>query len=191
MAHKFDPQNKKKLDNEERKKIFPAEAAVGIFGCESGEYVADIGCGTGYLTIPAAKVVGPYGMVYGYDTSERMLEGLRERTGKLGLENIKLFLSEEYSLPLPHKECSRALMSSVFHEVDDRVRFAKAAAEILIPEGVLTILEMKPGVDGPGPPDHHRIASGIVEADLEKAGFEIIDSGDMNEYFYYVKGRKR
>lgn len=190
MAHKFDPEHLEVLHTEERKRIFPAEKAVELSGCSTGDIVVDIGCGSGYLTIPAAQAVGSSGMVYGIDTSERMLEVLNRQISKLGISNIKTLISDEYKLPLEDGICSRAVMSSVFHEVDDRILFARAALDVLVSGGTLTIFEMIPGVVGIGPPEHHRVSSETVASDLEKAGYTIADSGNMNGFFYYVTGRK-
>lgn len=53
MAHKFDPENMHVLDMEERKKIFPPEKALAAAKLKEGDALADIGCGAGYLSIPA------------------------------------------------------------------------------------------------------------------------------------------
>ncbi len=191
MAHKFDPDRMEVLHSDERKRIFPADTAIEILGCGEGDTVADIGCGTGYLTIPVARSVGVSGLVYAFDTSERMLGVLEKRAGNEELMNIRTVLSEEYKLPVEKASCRRAVMSSVFHEVDDRVLFARTAFDILAPGGSLTVFEMIPGVVGVGPPEHHRVSSEEVAADMAAAGYAITDGGNMNEFFYYVTGRKQ
>ena len=114
MAHKFDPDHFEVLHTEERKRIFPADAAVEILDCKPGDVVADIGCGTGYLTIPIAGCIGGTGTVYAFDTSDRMLNVLQRRAEDLGITNIKTAVSEEYRLPVDSGKCDRAVMSSVF-----------------------------------------------------------------------------
>jgi ubiquinone/menaquinone biosynthesis C-methylase UbiE len=44
-----------------------------------GERVLDLACGTGLVTLPAARAVGPSGQVTGVDIAERMVQSLRER----------------------------------------------------------------------------------------------------------------
>jgi ubiquinone/menaquinone biosynthesis C-methylase UbiE len=50
-----------------------------------GERVLDVACGTGLVTLPAARAVGSGGLAHGVDISERMVEALRTRAvaGKL------------------------------------------------------------------------------------------------------------
>lgn len=52
-----------------------------------GESVLDIGCGTGPLTVAAARVVAP-GDVLGVDISEQMIGGARRRASADGLDNV-------------------------------------------------------------------------------------------------------
>ena len=127
MAHKFNPENMHVLDMEERKKIFPPEGALAAAGLKEGDVFADIGCGTGYLSIPAARLVGEQGRVYGFDTSEKMLEELKRRVEQEGLVNVFPVRAGEYEMPAPGDCCTHAVVSSVFHEVDDRSRFARAS----------------------------------------------------------------
>jgi ubiquinone/menaquinone biosynthesis C-methylase UbiE len=190
MAHKFDPDHMESLDRVDRKDIFSAEAALKIVGCITEDIVADIGCGTGYLSIPAAKIVGSAGRVYGFDTSDRMVGHLQQRADREGLKNLTVMQSLEYEFPIAEAFFDIAIMSSVFHEVDDRVRFAKAAAAILKTGGRLVIFEMKPGAAASGPPEHHRVPVEAAKRDLLEAGFEIAASAELNEYYYYVTGVK-
>ncbi len=190
MAHKFDPDHMGVLDMEERKKIFPPEGALAAAGLKEGDVLADIGCGTGYLSIPAARLVGEQGRVYGFDTSEKMLDELKRRVREEGLSNVVPVLSGEYEMPLDGSLCSHAVVSSVFHEVDDRPRFARAVGRILAPGGRLLVFEMKPGAAGVGPPEHHRISPERVEGDLEAAGFTVTKSADLTGHFYYVIAEK-
>src|SRR4029079_12211682 len=50
---------------------------VALAGVAAGERVLDIGCGTGFLTRRAARVVGPTGAVVGVAPSSPMIEYAR------------------------------------------------------------------------------------------------------------------
>jgi ubiquinone/menaquinone biosynthesis C-methylase UbiE len=188
VAHKFDPRDRAKLDRDDRKAVFPADLALGLLDLTPGSIVADIGCGTGYLSIPASRVIGETGRVYAVDTSKHMLDVFTERMREENLTNVTTVLSAEYDFRIERFACTHVIMSSVFHEVDEREEFAREALRILRPGGKLAVFEMKPGVDGPGPPDHHRIPPSAVEVSLRRAGFEDLRDLDMNAYFYCVTG---
>jgi ubiquinone/menaquinone biosynthesis C-methylase UbiE len=190
MAHKFHPEDKAKLDREERKRAFPADAALGVMDLDEGSIVADIGCGTGYLAIPAARAVGGSGRIFAVDSSSRMLSEFVGRMEAEKLGNVTTVLSTEYDFRIEPSLCTHVVMSSVFHEVDDRVKFAGEALRILKPGGMLVVFEFNPGVDGPGPPEHHRLASAAVERALVAAGFGEVSTDAMNEFVYWVIGRR-
>lgn len=80
--HKFNPENKGKLDNPERRKLLPPEEVLLELGLKKGQNMADIGCGIGYFTIPAGEIVGREAKVYGVDILEEMLRELDQRLEK-------------------------------------------------------------------------------------------------------------
>jgi ubiquinone/menaquinone biosynthesis C-methylase UbiE len=190
MANKFDPENMAKLESEEREQFFSAGEILVRMDVKEGDIIADIGCGIGYLSLPAAQVVGESGHIYALDTSDRMLEELKNRIEREGVSNVTALLSSEYEFPLEPASCTHVVMSMVFHEVDDRVRFAKAAAPVLKPGGKLVVFEMIPGAGGLGPPEHHRISMEEVISAFEEAGFSVVSKAEMNEFIYYVIGRE-
>ena len=50
--------------------------------------VADIGAGAGWFTIRLARRVGPNGIVYAQDVQRQMLEAIRRRVAREGLQNV-------------------------------------------------------------------------------------------------------
>jgi len=57
-------------------------------GLRHGDRVLDFGCGSGCYTIPAAKVVGPRGIVYALDKNRYLLNDLIEEASSRGLRNV-------------------------------------------------------------------------------------------------------
>lgn len=58
MTHKLDAKDTLKIENEKRRKILPPEQTLINLDLQTGDVMADIGCGIGYFTIPASKIVG-------------------------------------------------------------------------------------------------------------------------------------
>ena len=48
----------------------------------------DIGCGYGFFTIPAARIVGEKGKVYAVDVSALAIDSLKREAAEEGLKNI-------------------------------------------------------------------------------------------------------
>ena len=77
----------------------PEELLVGV-GLSERQTVVDFGCGPGFLTVPAAKVVGPLGRVYAVDIEQRMLDVVEARAADAGVENVSAVLSPGGKTPL-------------------------------------------------------------------------------------------
>jgi ubiquinone/menaquinone biosynthesis C-methylase UbiE len=190
MAHPFDPSRKHKLDSEERRARMPPEATLRELGLAPGQTVADIGCGLGFFTIPAAEIVGDKGRVYAVDSSEEMLEELRSRLARTGLRNVEVLRSEASSLPLPPGSVSFALLVNVLHEVEEPRRLLEEVRRILQPSGVLGLVDWRKREMPEGPPAAHRLAEEQVRALLEDAGFEELRSHPVAPEFYAFSARK-
>jgi FkbM family methyltransferase len=55
-----------------------------------GSTFIDVGCGYGFFALPAARLVGEKGRVYGLDVDAEAIEKLREAATKENLENLAL-----------------------------------------------------------------------------------------------------
>lgn len=65
-----------------------------------GEYVIDIGCGTGDTLLAFARLVGPSGAVLGVDVSVPMLDFARHRAAQAGFGNVTCALADATSYAL-------------------------------------------------------------------------------------------
>src|SRR5439155_21086938 len=82
-----------------------------------GETVADVGAGTGLLTLGAVERVGPDGDVLALDVSVDALEELRRNTSA---PNISYLVGRADVLPLPDESVDVVLTRSVLIYVDDK-----------------------------------------------------------------------
>jgi len=77
------------LNRPEREAEENPEGALNALGIRPGMVVADVGAGTGYMSLRLAKRVGPSGRVYANDLQPEMLRRLRENAAKAGLTYIE------------------------------------------------------------------------------------------------------
>jgi ubiquinone/menaquinone biosynthesis C-methylase UbiE len=61
-------------------------------GLKPGQKVVEVGCGPGFFTIPAAKMVGSDGIVYAIDVNPRAVKRVGEKIRKDGIRNIRPIL---------------------------------------------------------------------------------------------------
>ncbi len=177
MTHKFDPANINRLDNEWRRQNIPPQPTLEKLGLTSADIVADIGCGIGYFTIPAAGMLASENMVYALDTSDQMLEEVKKRMSAADISNITAIKTSEYDLKLPEKSVTFALLVNVLHEIEDKAQFVTEVRRILKPEGKIAIIEWEKENMEMGPPKDHRIGKDETESLLKSAG--IISASSM------------
>ena len=57
-------------------------------GLKPGQKVLEVGCGPGFFTIPAAKIVGEEGFVYAVDVHPLAIERVKEKIEREGIKNV-------------------------------------------------------------------------------------------------------
>jgi ubiquinone/menaquinone biosynthesis C-methylase UbiE len=76
-------------------------ALLDIAALAPGEQVLDVACGTGLVTLAAARAVGPAGQVLGVDIAGRMVEALQQRAAAAGLPQVVTARMDAEQLALP------------------------------------------------------------------------------------------
>ncbi len=190
MAHKFDVKKKHKLDTAERRRIIPPRETLMKLGLSEGDIMADIGCGIGYFTIPAAEIVGPEGQVFAIDISSEMLEEVEKSLAEKDVSNVKTTSTDEDTLNLKDETVTFALMSNVLHEVNETAKSLGEVSRILLDNGRIAVIEWQKVESHIGPPVSHRLDKEYVEQLLQNAGFKNILTTDIGDHFYAVLGQK-
>lgn len=85
------------LDNPLRRFLFPPRKFLGNHVLK-GMIVADLGCGPGYLSLPAAVAVDGEGRVYAVDFDEKQIVAVRKKAMKDGISNIEAHSSSASDL---------------------------------------------------------------------------------------------
>jgi predicted methyltransferase len=184
----FPPQDLGLLEGPDRDKWQKPDLIMDTLNIADGSTVADIGAGAGWFTVQLARRVGPRGVVYAQDVQPQMLEAIRRRVAKEGLENVQTRLGEGSDPNLPAARLDAVLVVDVYPEVEDRVTFLRNLGASLRPGGRIGIVNYKPGNGGPGPAPHEgvRVARDVVEADAHAAGLRVLAREDSLPYQYLL-----
>ncbi len=188
--HKFNPKNNSKLDNPKRRQMMPPSLILEKLGLSKDDDMADIGCGIGYFTLPAARMIHPENKVYALDIMNEMLDEVKARYEKEKINNITLMQTLEYDLKLEDEKVSFALLVNVLHEVDDKPRMLKEIQRILKNNGRIALIEFDKRQTESGPPVEHRIEQDEALKLLEKAGFQISKKQEFADTFYAITAIK-
>src|SRR5581483_6484072 len=158
------------LNRPEREKEENPEGALDALRIKPGMIVADVGAGTGYMSLRLAKRVGSSGKVYANDLQPEMLKLLRENARQAGLTNIETVQGEEADSKLPPGRMDLILLVDVYHEFSRPREMIDTLREALKPDGRLVLLEYRK--EDPTVPirEEHKMSVAQVKAELEPQG---------------------
>jgi predicted methyltransferase len=187
-ARLFPPQDLGLLEGPDRDKWQKPDQIMDALNIADGSTVADIGAGAGWFTIRLARRVGPRGKVYAQDVQREMLDAIRRRVAKEGLESVETRLGKGSDTSLPSSALDAVLVVDVYPEVEDRITFLRNLGASLKPNGRIGIVNYKPGKGGPGPaPDEGlRVDASVVEADARAAGLRVLSRETFLPYQYLL-----
>lgn len=184
MKHKFDAKSKHKLDNPQRRELLPPERTLLLLGLREGDVMADIGCGIGYFTFPAADIVGNSGKVYAVDVSDEMLKDVDKTIEEKNISNVETMITDGSMPGLEHAGVTFAFASNVLHEIDDAAGFIMDIRGMLGDNGRMAVVEWEKIDSVFGPPKDHRLDKAELAKLLVAAGFRNISLIDLGENFY-------
>ncbi len=173
-----------------------------------GERVLDVGCGTGDLTLRAARQAGPSGKVYGIDAAPGMVAEAK-RKAKRAKTAVQFLVEPVEALGFPDGSFDVALSSLVMHHLpgDLKRRALIEVRRILRPGGRLVIVDFQPTANPPSiwqpgglvarahkqqPPTVEQVQAGLapLAALLRDTGFAGVKNGSTRyPWLGYVLGR--
>jgi ArsR family transcriptional regulator len=106
-----------------------------------GLTVADVGCGTGLLTLTLARVAQ---RVIAVDPSAEMVRKARAKVRRAGLANAEVRRGRAEALPLPDASCDALFAFHLLRHVPRPDDAAREFARVLVPGGRLVVVELEP-----------------------------------------------
>ncbi|HZT78189.1 MAG TPA: methyltransferase domain-containing protein [Vicinamibacterales bacterium] len=118
------------------RQLAPAHRAVlDEAELQPGERVLDVACGTGLVTFAAADAVARWGMVFGTDLSEQMVEQGRARARERGCRHVWFERADAEALHFPSGVFDAALCALGLMYVPDAAAAVAEMARVLAPGG--------------------------------------------------------
>jgi ubiquinone/menaquinone biosynthesis C-methylase UbiE len=155
---------------------------MDILGIAPGKAVADIGAGSGWFTVRAARRVGASGLVYAIDINPEAIAYVGERARKEQLQNVKTILSKADNPLLPASSVDAVLLLKTYHEVAQPVTLLENLRAALRPGARVGV------IDRQGNGEDHGVGRGIVIGEAKQAGYKLLEQydfvkGDKMDYF--------
>ena len=82
-------------------------------GIEPGQTVLEVGCGTGFFTIPAAKLIGDQGCVVAMDALSDYTKQVSKKVQAAGLENVRVVKRDALNTELDAASIDKVLLFGV------------------------------------------------------------------------------
>lgn len=146
---------------------------MDMLGIAPGKNVADIGAGSGWFTVRAARRVTNTGTVYAVDISPQAIQFIAGRAKKERLQNIKTILSTPDDPQLPADSIDAVLLLKTYHEVAHPVVLLKNLRKSLRSGVKIGI------IDRNGNGTDHGVGRDVVVREAAQAGYELLDSSDF------------
>lgn len=108
-----------------------------------GQVVADVGAGSGVITMMIAQEVGPTGKVYAVDIQQEMLDLLGDKLKNRDIQNIELVLGSEKSPKLEPASLDLAIMVDVYHEFEFPYEMMLELSKAMKPGGRIAFVEYR------------------------------------------------
>lgn len=167
------------LDRSEREAEEEPERALDAIRIAVGSTVADVGAGSGFMTVRLAARVGPAGRVYANDLQPEMLGLLRARLQRTRLTNVTLVQGAIDDPKLPASSLDLVLMVDVYHEFSQPQKMLRGIRGALRPGGRLVLLEYRK--EDPGVPIRleHKMSVAEAKLEVEAEGFRLARVSDV------------
>jgi len=159
------------LERPERLEEEEPDTALDVLKIAKGSTVADVGAGSGYMTMKLASRVGPDGKVYANDVQPQMLQILQRRIDRAHVTNVVLVQGALDDPKLPPAAVDLELMVDVYHELSEPQAMLRALRGALKPDGRLALLEYRK--EDPSIPikPEHKMSVREAKLEVEAEGF--------------------
>lgn len=148
------------------------ERVMDLLGMKEGSDVADIGAGSGWFTVRAARRVGS-GTVYAVEINDDFLKHIKERAAREQLSNVRTVLGKEDDPRLPANSLDAALILKTYHEIAQPIRLLVRLRDAMRPDALLGI------IDRNGNGDDHGLDRKKVIKEVKRAGFSLVEEYDF------------
>lgn len=158
------------------------DQVMGFYGVKRGDKVADLLAGRGYYTVILSQIVGPEGVVYSTNPSER--GEWSDRFKKPPYTNVRTVVGPLDKLALPQDGSLDFVLTHLnYHDLPRPVRAGmnKLVFATLKKGGIYGVVDHS-AREGSGDSDAntlHRIDKQLVIKEVTEAGFKLAGEGNM------------
>lgn len=179
QPYKGDLSNFESKDRDEKLQV---QRVMDILHIRPGANVADIGAGSGWFSVRAAKRAAPGGTVYAEDINPDSIAYVNNRVHRENIPNVKTILGSEDDPKLPESSIDAVLVMKTYHEIARPMLLLQNLKKSLRGGARVGI------IDKNGSGEDHGIARDVVIQEMSRAGYSLLEQydfvkGDGQDYF--------
>ena len=161
------------FDSPGRDQRLQIDRVMDMLKIAPGKNVADIGAGSGWFTVRAAKRVTHTGTVYAVDINPKAVQYIQQRAERENLKNIKTILGHSDNSLLPANSVDSVLLLKTYHEVAHPVELLANLRQSLRPDARVGI------IDRNGNGENHGVNKDVVIREAAQAGYRLLEQADF------------
>ena len=161
------------FEGADRAENLKIERVMDELGLKPGVHVADIGAGSGWFAVRAARRVGKDGGVYAVEINRKYVAHIKKRAQKEKLPNIRTILGKADDPLLPAQSVDVVVLLKTYHEVAKPVALLRKLRDAMRPGARLAIID-KNGIG-----TDHGLNADVVIKEAAQAGFAVVAQHDF------------
>lgn len=164
-----------------------------FFGLGEDMLVADFGAGTGFYSIPAARMT-PRGKVYAIEIQKDFLQTITNKKEEAKLNNLECLWGDVEKIggtKIKDELLDAVLISNIFCQVEDREKMIKEAFRVLKKKGRVLLVELCADSVIVGKKNNTCISKDQSRVLFEKQGFVYERDIDAGDHHYGMIFRKQ
>ncbi|MEN6291126.1 MAG: methyltransferase domain-containing protein [Methanobacterium sp.] len=170
------------------KEILDSNRVLSTVGLKKGDTFLDAGCGDGYMSLTASKIVGNEGKIIAVDVWEESIDAFKEKIESDNIKNIDAEVANiTQKIPVDDESIDILYMGNVLHgfvENNEVETVMKEIQRVIKKGGSFAVVEFKKEESTHGPPLHVRITPEDIEEIVKNYGFAVNKVEEVGTYHY-------
>ena len=167
-----------------REQRLQIDRVMDLLKITTGRSEADIGAGSGWFTVRAARRVGPHGVVYAEDINPAAVEYIDHRAATERLGNVRTVLGSATDPRLPDDSVDAVMMLKMYHEIARPVELLHRLRPALRVGGLIGVIDKNGNGSGTdhGVPEETVVREMAAEGFVETGRYDFVKA-DGEDYF--------
>ncbi|PCI20186.1 hypothetical protein COB64_02650 [Candidatus Wolfebacteria bacterium] len=163
------------------------------FKLREGTIVADLGAGSGFYTMSAARALDGSGKVYAVEVQKDLVSKIKNEAIRSHLNNVEVIwgdIEKVKGTRLADHTVDSAIISNTLFQLSNKESFIEELNRILKPSGKILVVDWTDSVGGLGPRSENVFSEEKSRPFFEKYNFTFEEKIDAGEHHYGMIFRK-